>query len=161
MSQSFMLPQDISEVDKQLESIKPPLEKIDYLEVLSHELRNKIDWMKRKEAAKEPGNKEELSNRQEVLYAEKHVNREIKKLQKEHKKAVERREKLAWPGHNRLLFPVAWDQDMYMNHESQIEAKRRKHDWCLWLRQGLIKNEGDDWRFKDNILRQARLDAID
>ena len=71
-----MLPQDISEVDKQLESIKTPLEKIDYLEVLSHELRNKIDWMKRKEA----GNKEELSNRQEVLYAEKHVNREIKKL---------------------------------------------------------------------------------
>ena len=48
-----------------------------------------------------------------------------------------------------------------MNHESQIETKRRKHDWCLWLRQGLIKNEGDDWRFKDNILRQARLDAID
>ena len=36
MSQSFMLPQDISEVDKQLESIKTPLEKIDYLEVLSH-----------------------------------------------------------------------------------------------------------------------------
>ena len=48
-----------------------------------------------------------------------------------------------------------------MNLESQIEAKRRKHDWCLWLRQGLIKNEGDDWRFKDNILRQARLEAID
>ena len=45
--------------------------------------------------------------------------------------------------------------------ESQIEDKRRKHDWCLWLRQGLIKNEGDDWRFKDNILRHARLDAID
>ena len=156
-----MLPQDISEVDKQLEAIKTPLEKIDYLEVLSHELRNKIDWMKRKEAAKEPGNKEELSNRQEVLYAEKHVNKEIKKLQTEHKKAVERRKKNAWPGQNRLLFPVAWDQDTYMNLESQIEAKRRKHDWCLWLRQGLIKNEGDDWRFKDNILRQARLDAID
>ena len=161
MSQSFMLPQDISEVDKQLESIKTPLEKIDYLEVLSHELRNKIDWMKRKEAAKEPGNKEELSNRQEVLYAEKHVNKAIKKLQTDHKKAVEHRKKNAWPGHNRLLFPVAWDQDTYMNLESQIEAKRRKHDWCLWLRQGLIKNEGDDWRFKDNILRQARLDAID
>ena len=156
-----MLPQDISEVDKQLESIKTPLEKIDYLEVLSHELRNKIDWMKRKEAAKEPGNKEELSNRQEVLYAEKHVNKAIKKLQTDHKKAVEHRKKNAWPGHNRLLFPVAWDQDTYMNLESQIEAKRRKHDWCLWLRQGLIKNEGDDWRFKDNILRQARLEAID
>ena len=156
-----MLPQDISEVDKQLESIKTPLEKIDYLEVLSHELRNKIDWMKRKEAAKEPGNKEELSNRQEVLYAEKHVNKAIKKLQTDHKKAVEHRKKNAWPGHNRLLFPVAWDQDTYMNLESQIEAKRRKHDWCLWLRQGLIKNEGDDWRFKDNILRQARLEVID
>ena len=156
-----MLPQDISEVDKQLESIKTPLEKIDYLEVLSHELRNKIDWMKRKEAAKEPGNKEELSNRQEVFYAEKHVNKAIKKLQTDHKKAVEHRKKNAWPGHNRLLFLVAWDQDTYMNLESQIEAKRRKHDWCLWLRQGLIKNEGDDWRFKDNILRQARLEAID
>ena len=48
-----------------------------------------------------------------------------------------------------------------MNHESQIEAKRRKHDRCLWLRQGLVKNEEEDWRFKDNILRQARLDAID
>ena len=129
--------------------------------MLSHELLNKLDWMKRKEAAKEPGNKIELSNRQGVLSAEMHVKREIKKLRTEYKKEVERREKLAWPGQNRLLFPVAWDQDTYMNLESQIEAKRRKHDWCLWLRQGLIKNEGDDWRFKDNILRQARLDAID
>ena len=79
MSQSFHIPRDKFEVDKQLEDIKTPLEKIDYLEVLSHELRNKLDWMKRKEAAKEPGNKQELSNRQEVLYAEKHVNKEIKK----------------------------------------------------------------------------------
>jgi len=161
MSHSFMLPRDKSEIDEQLEAIKTPLDKIDFLEVLSHELRNKIDWMKRKEAEKEPGNKVELSNRQEVLYAEKHVNRQKKKLQIEHKKELERRKKLAWPGQNRLLFPVAYDQDTYMNHESQIETKRRKHDWCLWLRQGLIKNEGDDWRFKDNILRQARLDAID
>ena len=161
MSQSFPIPRDKFEVDKQLEAFQTPVEKMDYLEVLSHELRNKLDWMKRKEAAKEPGNEIELSNRQGYLSAEKHVNREIKKLQTEHKKELERRRKLAWPGQNRLLFPVAWDQDTYMNHESQIETKRRKHDWCLWLRQGLIKNEGDDWRFKDNILRQARLDAID
>ena len=156
-----MLPRDKSEIDEQLEANKTPLDKIDFLEVLSHELRNKIDWMKRKEAEKEPRNKVELSNCQKVLYAEKHVNRQKKKLQIEHKKELERRKKLAWPGQNRLLFPVAYDQDTYMNHESQIETKRRKHDWCLWLRQGLIKNEGDDWRFKDNILRQARLDAID
>ena len=155
------MPRDKFEVNKQLEAFQTPVEKIDYLEVLSHELLNKLDWMKRKEAAKEPGNKIELSNRQGVLSAEMHVKREIKKLRTEHMKEVERREKLAWPGQNRLLFPVAWDQDTYMNLESQIEAKRRKHDWCLWLRQGLIKNEGDDWRFKDNILRQARLDAID
>ena len=161
MSQSFHIPRDKFEVNKQLEAFQTPVEKIDYLEVLSHELLNKLDWMKRKEAAKEPGNKIELSNRQGVLSAEMHVKREIKKLRTEYKKEVERREKLAWPGQNRLLFPVAWDQDTYMNLESQIEAKRRKHDWCLWLRQGLIKNEGDDWRFKDNILRQARLDAID
>ena len=161
MSQSFHIPRDKFEVNEQLEAFQTPLEKIDYLEVLSHELHNKLDWMKRKEAAKEPGNKIELSNRQGVLSAEKHVNREIKKLRTEHKKEVERREKLAWPGQNRLLFPVAWDQDTYMSLESQIETKRRKHDWCLWLRQGLVKNEGDDWRFKDNILRQARLDAID
>ena len=90
-----MLPQNRSEVDKQLEDIKTPLEKIDFLELLSHELRNKLEWMKRKEAEKEPGNKEELSNRQGVLSAEMHVNREIKKLLTEHKKEVERREKLA------------------------------------------------------------------
>ena len=78
-SQSFMLPRNKSEVDEQLEAIKTPLDKIDFLEVLSHELRNKIDWMKRKEAEKEPGNKVELSNRQEVLYAEKHVNRKKNK----------------------------------------------------------------------------------
>ncbi len=47
-----MLPRDKSEIDEQLEAIKTPLDKIDFLEVLSHELRNKIDWMKRKEARK-------------------------------------------------------------------------------------------------------------
>ncbi len=90
-----MLPRDKSEIDEQLEANKTPLDKIDFLEVLSHELCNKIDWMKRKEAAKEPGNKIELSNRQGVLSAEMHVNREIKKLQIEHKKELDRRNKLA------------------------------------------------------------------
>ncbi len=161
MSPVLPLPRDKFEVKKQLEAFHTPLEKIDYLEVLSHELRNKLDWMKRKEAATEPGNELEQSNRQGYLSAEMHLKREIKKLQEEHKKDLGRRKKLAWPGHNRLLFPIAWDQDTYMSFESQIEDKRRKHDWCLWLRQGLIKNEGDDWRFKDNILRHARLDAID
>ena len=104
-SQSFMLPRNRSEVDEQLEAIKTPLDKIDFLEVLSHELRNKIDWMKRKEAEKEPGNKVELSNRQGVLSAEMHVNREIKKLRTEHKKEVERREKNAWPGQNKVVVP--------------------------------------------------------
>ena len=33
MSQSFMLPRNNSEVDEQLEAIKTPLDKIDYLEV--------------------------------------------------------------------------------------------------------------------------------
>ena len=61
-----MLPRNKSEVDEQLEAFQNPLDKIDFLEVLSHELRNKLDWMKRKEAAKEPGNKIELSNRQGV-----------------------------------------------------------------------------------------------
>ena len=56
-----MLSQNRSEVDKQLEAFQTPLDKIDFLEVLSHELRNKLDWMKLKEAAKEPGNKQELS----------------------------------------------------------------------------------------------------
>ena len=56
MSQSFQIPRDKFEVDEQLEALQTPVEKIDYLEVLSHELRNKLDWMKRKEAAKEPGN---------------------------------------------------------------------------------------------------------
>ena len=93
MSQSFMLSQNRSEVDKQLEAFQTPLDKIDFLEVLSHELRNKLDWMKRKEAAKEPGNKIELSNRQDVLSAEMHVNREIKKLRTEHKKELERKKK--------------------------------------------------------------------
>jgi hypothetical protein len=97
MSQSIPIPRDKFEVDKQLEAFQTPVEKMDYLEVLSHELRNKLDWMKRKEAAKEPGNKIELSNRQGVLSAEMHVNREIKKLQIEHKKELDRRKKLAWP----------------------------------------------------------------
>jgi hypothetical protein len=131
MSQSFQIPRDKFEVDKQLEAFQTPLDKIDFLEVLSHELRNKLDWMKPKEAAKEPGNEIEQSNRQAYLSAEMHVNRKIKKLQTEHKKELERRKKLAWPGHNRLLFPVAWDQDTYMSLESQIETKIRKHDWCL------------------------------
>ena len=58
-----MLPRNKSEVNKQLEAFQTALEKIDFLEVLSHELHNKLDWMKRKEAAKEPGHKIELSNR--------------------------------------------------------------------------------------------------
>ena len=45
-SQSFILPRDKSEVDEQLEAFQTPVEKVDYMEVLFHELRNKLDWMK-------------------------------------------------------------------------------------------------------------------
>jgi len=161
MTSSFPLPRDKFEVVSQLEAIKTPLEKIDYLEVLAHEMRDKLDWMKRHEASVEPGNEIELLRRKNSLSAEREITKQLRDLKSEYKKDLERRQKLAWPEHKRLPFPIVWDQVTYLEWEAPIEAKGRKHDWCLWLRQGLIKNEGDDWRFKDNILRQARLDAID
>ena len=161
MPSSFHIPRDKVEVATQLKDFKTPLEKIDYLEILAYEIRDKLDWMKRHEASVEPGNEIELLRRKDSLSAEREITKQLRDLKSEYKKDLERRQKLAWPEHKRLPFPIVWDLDTYLEWEAPIEAKGRKHDWCLWLRQGLIKNEGDDWRFKDNILRQARLDAID
>jgi len=161
MTSSFHIPRVKVEVATQLKDFKTPLEKIDYLEILAFEIRDKLDWMKRHEASVEPGNKIELLSRKDSLSAEREITKQLRDLKSEYKKDLERRQKLAWPEHKRLPFPIVWDQVTYLEWEAPIEAKGRKHDWCLWLRQGLIKNEGDDWRFKDNILRHARLDAID
>ena len=161
MTSSFHIPRVKVEVATQLKDFKTPLEKIDYLEILAYEIRDKLDWMKRHEASVEPGNKIELLRRKDSLSAEREITKQLRDLKSEYKKDLERRQKLAWPEHKRLPFPIVWDQVTYLEWEAPIEAKGRKHDWCLWLRQGLIKNEGDDWRFKDNILRHARLDAID
>ena len=161
MTSSFHIPRVKVEVATQLKDFKTPLEKIDYLEILAYEIRDKLDWMKRHEASVEPGNEIELLRRKDSLSAEREITKQLRDLKSEYKKDLERRQKLAWPEHKRLPFPIVWDQVTYLEWEAPIEAKGRKHDWCLWLRQGLIKNEGDDWRFKDNILRHARLDAID
>jgi len=161
MTSSFHIPRVKVEVATQLKDFKTPLEKIDYLEILAYEIRDKLDWMKRHEASVEPGNEIELLRRKDSLSAEREITKQLRDLKSEYKKDFERRQKLAWPEHKRLPFPIVWDLDTYLEWEAPIEAKGRKHDWCLWLRQGLIKNEGDDWRFKDNILRHARLDAID
>ena len=161
MTSSFHIPRVKVEVATQLKDFKTPLEKIDYLEIFSYEIRDKLDWMKRHEASVEPGNEIELLRRKDSLSAEREITKQLRDLKSEYKKDFERRQKLAWPEHKRLPFPIVWDLDTYLEWEAPIEAKGRKHDWCLWLRQGLIKNEGDYWRFKDNILRQARLDAID
>jgi len=161
MTSSFHIPRVKVEVATQLKDFKTPLEKIDYLEILAYEIRDKLDWMKRHEASVEPGNKIELLRRKDSLSAEREITKQLRDLKSEYKKDLERRQKLAWPEHKRLPFPIVWDQVTYLEWEAPIECKGRKHDWCLWLRQGLIKNEGDDWRFKDNILRHARLDAID
>ncbi len=161
MTSSFHIPRVKVEVATQLKDFKTPLEKIDYLEILAYEIRDKLDWMKRHEASVEPGNEIELLRRKDSLSAEREITKQLRDLKSEYKKDLERRQKLAWPEHKRLPFPIVWDLDTYLEWEAPIEAKGRKHDWCLWLCQGLIKNEGDDWRFKDNILRQARLDAID
>ena len=161
MTSSFHIPRVKVEVATQLKDFKTPLEKIDYLEILAYEIRDKLDWMKRHEASVEPGNEIELLRRKDSLSAEREITKQLRDLKSEYKKDLERRQKLAWPEHKRLPFPIVWDQVTYLEWEAPIEAKGRKHDWCLWLCQGLIKNEGDDWRFKDNILRQARLDAID
>ncbi len=161
MTSSFHIPRVKVEVATQLKDFKTPLEKIDYLEILAYEIRDKLDWLKRHEASVEPGNEIELLRRKDSLSAEREITKQLRDLKSEYKKDFERRQKLAWPEHKRLPFPIVWDLDTYLEWEAPIEAKGRKHDWCLWLRQGLIKNEGDDWRFKDNILRHARLDAID
>ena len=161
MTSSFHIPRVKVEVATQLKDFKTPLEKIDYLEILAYEIRDKLDWMKRHEASVEPGNEIELLRRKDSLSAEREITKQLRDLKSEYKKDLERRQKLAWPEHKRLPFPIVWDQVTYLEWEAPIEAKGRKHDWCLWLCQGLIKNEGDDWRFKDNILRHARLDAID
>ena len=161
MTSSFHIPRVKVEVATQLKDFKTPLEKIDYLEILAYEIRDKLDWMKRHEASVEPGNEIELLRRKDSLSAEREITKQLRDLKSEYKKDLERRQKLAWPEHKRLPFPIVWDLDTYLEWEAPIEAKGRKHDWCLWLRQGLIKNEGEDWRFKDNILRHARLDAID
>ena len=161
MTSSLHIPRVKVEVATQLKDFKTPLEKIDYLEILAYEIRDKLDWMKRHEASVEPGNEIELLRRKDSLSAEREITKQLRDLKSEYKKDIERRQKLAWPEHKRLPFPIVWDQVTYFEWEASIEAKGRKHDWCLWLRQGLIKNEGDDWRFKDNILRYARLDAID
>ena len=56
---------------------------------------------------------------------------------------------------------MVWDQDSYLEWEASIEGKHSKHDWCLWLRQGLVQSGDNDWCFKDTVIRQARLDALD
>ena len=61
MTQSFPLPGNKFKVLEQLQSFQTPLEKIDYLEILAHEMRDKLDWMKRDEASKEPCHKLEWS----------------------------------------------------------------------------------------------------
>ena len=69
MKQSFPLPGNKFEVLEQLKSFQTPLEKIDYLEVLAHDMRDKLDWMKRDEASKEPGNELEFLKRNDSLSA--------------------------------------------------------------------------------------------
>ena len=161
MKQSFSLPGNKFEVLDQLKSFQTPLEKIDYLEVLAHDMRDKLDWMKSDEASREPGNELEFLKRNDSLSAEAQVKRQLKALQTEHRKELQRRRKLAWIGFKRLPFPVVWDQDSYLEWEASIEGKHRKHDWCLWLRQGLVQSGDNDWCFKDTVIRQARLDALD
>ena len=70
MKQSFPLRGNKFQVLEQLKSFQTPLEKIDYLEVLAHDMRDKLDWMKRDEASREPGNELELSKRNDSLSAE-------------------------------------------------------------------------------------------
>ena len=153
MTSSFHIPRVKVEVATQLKDFKIPLEKIDYLEILAYEIRDKLDWMKRHEASVEPGNEIELLRRKDSLSAEREITKQLRDLKSEHKKDLERRQKLAWPEHKRLPFPIVWDQDTYLEWEAPIEAKGRKHDWCLWLRQGLIKNEGDDLAFQGQYFK--------
>ena len=161
MTSSFHIPRVKVEVATQLKDFKTPLEKIDYLEILAYEIRDKLDWMKRHEASVEPGNEIELLRRKDSLSAEREITKQLRDLKSEYKKDLERRQKLAWPEHKRLPFPIVWDQDTYLEWEAPIEAKGRKHDWCLWLQQGLVRSEEGEWCFKDTIIRQARLDALD
>ena len=153
MTSSFHIPRVKVEVATQLKDFNTPLAKIDYLEILAYEIRDKLDWMKRHEASVEPGNEIELLRRKDSLSAEREITKQLRDLKSEYKKDLERRQKLAWPEHKRLPFPIVWDQVTYLEWEAPIEAKGRKHDWCLWLRQGLIKNEGDDLAFQGQYFK--------
>ena len=156
MTSSFHIPRVKVEVATQLKDFNTPLAKIDYLEILAYEIRDKLDWMKRHEASVEPGNEIELLRRKDSLSAEREITKQLRDLKSEYKKDLERRQKLAWPEHKRLPFPIVWDQDTYLEWEAPIEAKGRKHDWCLWLQQGLVRSEEGEWCFKDTIIRDRK-----
>ena len=121
MNQSFPLPGKKFEVLEQLKSFQTPLEKIDYLEVLAHDMRDKLDWMKSDEASREPGNELEFLKRNDSLSAEAQVKRQLKALQTEHRKELERRRKLAWIGFKRL--PFLWSGTRILTWSGRLQLR--------------------------------------
>ena len=83
---------------------------------------------------------------------------QISVLQAEYADLIGTRKKKAWPGHERLPFPVVWNRKSYNRIEPEIKKAGRKSQWIDWLLQNLTEGDDEYWQYEDRVVNAAQLD---
>ena len=88
------------------------------------------------------------------------VTSQISNLETEYADLIGTRKKKAWPGHERLPFPVVWNRKSYNKVEPEIKTAGRKSEWIDWLLQNLTEGDDEYWQYEDRVLNAAQLDIF-
>ena len=83
---------------------------------------------------------------------------QISALKTEHADIINKRAEKAWPGHERLQFPVVWNRESYNKIEPEIRTAGCKGDWIEWLLANLTEGKEEYWTYEDRIINAAQLD---
>ena len=148
----------LQEYKKFFSSILDPLERLDDLEVnledldthsTDHEAYYDTGQISREEFELEAKELKDFFN---------WGKKQISILQKEYADQIKERKKKAWPGHERLPFPVVWNRKSYNRIEPEIKKAGPKSQWIDWLLQNLTEGNDEYWQYEDRVLNAAQLD---
>ena len=139
-------------------SIDDPLERLDDLEVQLEGLEIVSDQIYGNHELGVISEDEFQSKTKEINSFIEWGKAQISVLQAEYADLIGTRKKKAWPGHERLPFPVVWNRKSYNRIEPEIKKAGRKSQWIDWLLQNLTEGDDEYWQYEDRVLNAAQLD---
>ena len=159
------IPRSLEELKLQLDELHTFSERLELLNILEHELRDKLQGIKGN-PFEDVGFSDKAS--QAIIDSWKDIKSKIPNIRKHLNQELEGKAKgfefNEWRKGRQSPYPLVWNEDKFREYERMIHEAGLLEDWVRWLLRGFSSSINDpdiddSLSFTSSVLNQARIDA--